>query len=94
MQIAEKGDAETTNSSIEVSPNPAKDEIKISYYGLLKNSNFEILDVSGRLLMQVKINDAVGMQSVSIYNLSAGVYFYRVQFENGTYSSNKLTVVK
>lgn len=67
------------NSS--VFPNPAHHLVNIEFSNeASKNYNISIYDVNGRLTMSD--DTRTGLIQFDLSNLSAGVYFYRIKFEN------------
>ena len=81
-------------SSIDVFPNPASDEVEVQYSGLKTNSFLEIFDLEGKNIQNIQLNDDAGLEEISTYNFSNGVYFYRAKKEDGNYLTGKLTIVK
>jgi hypothetical protein len=59
-------------------PNPAKDQLTIELRSEEKNICVELLDVSGRVVQNEKINAAGSIISINIQDLSNGIYFVRV----------------
>jgi Secretion system C-terminal sorting domain len=68
------------NATFKVYPNPAKNELYVE-----RNSSstavFEILDISGKKVMAVKLNSDT--TSISVNTLEAGIYFARLIDGNG-----------
>ena len=73
--------AETTDASITVYPNPARDYIQISSSNGLKSAS--IIDVNGRMLSQTNFIGSLIEQRISTQNLNSGVYFISIQSEVG-----------
>lgn len=72
LRTSELTSLKLKSSSFSVYPNPAKNEISIDEnYG---GSNFELLDMSGKKIMDIK---AEGTTRISIAHLKNGVYFLR-----------------
>ena len=61
--------------SIEIFPNPAGKFITINC-GIVGNSNLEIIDLSGNIIINRKINNPI--ISVNVSTLNKGIYFIRI----------------
>lgn len=72
---------ETTDTSISVYPNPARDFINISSTNGLKSAT--LIDVNGRQLSQTNFIGNTTEQRISLENLTSGVYFVTIQSEVG-----------
>jgi hypothetical protein len=72
---------ETTDTSIAVYPNPARDFINISSLNGLKSAT--LIDVNGRRLSQTNFIGNTTEQRISLENLTSGVYFVTIQSELG-----------
>lgn len=76
---------ELDDSSIVIYPNPANDEINVSYENKIKN--VMIIDITGKICHQM----ANGCEQIDVSSLSNGMYVVRVITELGT-SSRKLVI--
>ncbi|MFK7936739.1 MAG: T9SS type A sorting domain-containing protein, partial [Saprospiraceae bacterium] len=77
--------------ALSVFPNPATDNLTIVAAGdLLEDTNFELLDVSGKVLQSFAVQ-ANRVQIPSL-KLAAGMYFFRLQKEGVTLEQGKLMV--
>ncbi|AGC77769.1 putative repeat protein (TIGR01451 family)/predicted secreted protein (Por secretion system target) [Nonlabens dokdonensis] len=72
---------ETTDRSISVYPNPAKDFITVSSVNNLKSAT--LIDVNGRTLSQTNFTGNTTEQRISLENLTSGVYFVTIQSDLG-----------
>ncbi len=81
-------DDNTIEEGISIFPNPAKKEffIKSAYLNLDK---IEIYDVSGRLVSDISISEAVRMKAINMHHASKGVYFVNIHSE-GRFITKKL----
>ncbi len=68
-------------ADVTIYPNPANDVLYFTDKSGVANNTVSIMDVSGKVVTTVK---NVSNASFSLTNLSAGVYFVRVQSERGT----------
>lgn len=65
------GFTENIEETITISPNPASDYIKIN--GLSNMVNYEVLDISGKILLNGKNN------TIRISELNTGLYFLKIK---------------
>lgn len=72
---------ETTDTSISVYPNPARNFITISSLNYLKSAT--LIDVNGRTLSQTNFTGNTLEQRLSLENLSSGAYFVTIQSDLG-----------
>ncbi|MEP0050849.1 MAG: T9SS type A sorting domain-containing protein [Nonlabens ulvanivorans] len=72
---------ESIDSSIKVYPNPAKSFINL--YASNSLESVTIMDINGRTLSQTNFTGNSTDQSVSIENLSSGIYFVTIQSDLG-----------
>jgi|GEM_PF-2984435 len=79
---------EKSTSTVNVFPNPASDEIRISRQAG-KSATLELLDALGRVVLSYPLN--ANESTCSISTLAAGVYTYRVKAE-GVLQTGKLVV--
>jgi hypothetical protein len=64
---------------ISISPNPAKDLVKVFVSGSTGLSNINILDAKGQLIKSWRnINCAIAPQTLDISNIAAGVYMLQI----------------
>lgn len=73
------------NRGISVFPNPAKEQIRISHSRVQQSSNIQIIDLSGKLIQQIKTLENTHSTLVNVAALKTGTYFItlngeRVQF--------------
>ena len=68
-------------TSLTVFPNPATDQVQIHWNGAVAGAevvNVSVFDLNGRLLLRQSVGGALGQATVSLGNLSAGVYVLRI----------------
>jgi hypothetical protein len=92
VEITEMGNCmqginELTNS-ISVYPNPTDGQLQITNYEL-RIENIEIFDVMGRCVATVETHGRASLQ-LDISHLPSGVYFVRIQTENGAVITRKV----
>jgi hypothetical protein len=68
----------------ELIPNPAKDQVTVSYNlpKLSPNAKFEVIDILGQVHVSRKISSASNFFTLSLTELSAGIYLCRIYDEN------------
>ena len=79
----------------DVYPNPAHDQVRISYNlssEVGNNSCFELYNATGNRVMLLPVNAKKGIIEVNLNNLPQGIYYYRIMHNNK--SSKTLKVIK
>lgn len=71
----------TSDESIKIFPNPAKDDITVIRHDKHVNSEILIFDISGKIVSKNKLS--VDIHTLSIRNLNPGVYFMVIKSEYG-----------
>jgi hypothetical protein len=71
-------------SSINLSlyPNPANDNVQLNFEGFSGETQLHIFDVSGRLLIQEKINGGIQKLNINTHELPTGSYLIRLGSKN------------
>ncbi len=72
---------ETTDASISVYPNPARNFINITSTNDLKSAT--LIDINGRTLSQTNFTGNTMEQRISLENLTSGIYFVTIQSNLG-----------
>ena len=82
------------NSAFTLFPNPATTELFLSNHSakIYSELNYEILDLSGRILLEGNLNSASSETSLNIRSLPAAVYLLRVR--NGNETTEQFRFVK
>ncbi|MCZ8286157.1 MAG: T9SS type A sorting domain-containing protein [Bacteroidia bacterium] len=82
-------------NGISVFPNPASDELQITFDNSLSSTLvFELSDAQGRMVLQNTITNNVVPHKVSLSNFAEGVYFYRVSGGTNYLKTGKIVVIK
>ena len=71
--------AEPAPVSVRVFPNPVGDQVKVEVRNAVGELQFELIDLSGRLLLLRNWNAATASFSVDFSEKPAGIYFYRMK---------------
>jgi hypothetical protein len=69
----------TALSEVKVWPNPVKDELNIS--GVVENSNFRLLSITGITIQQGILGQ--GENTLSVKNFASGIYILEMTGESG-----------
>jgi hypothetical protein len=69
-----------SSSFFSISPNPAKDQIRITLEESVKQASIQIFDVQGKLLQAGMVNDRD--TDIPIADLKNGTYFVRLMENN------------
>lgn len=81
-------------SKISFNPNPAKDNMIVSFTGLTDGSVLEIFDVTGRKVYTSVINYTSGFIQLNVADYSQGIYTYRVEGNSVNNLRGKFAVIK
>jgi len=81
-----------SQGSLRVSPNPARDQVRVSFDKLVKGSvQVRVRDLAGRVVYSVMVPDAASLPGLEIGHLPGGIYQVEAQSETILYSA-KLAV--
>lgn len=81
-----------SQGSLRISPNPARDQVRVSFDKLVKGSvQVRVRDLAGRVVYSVMVPDAASLSSLEIGHLPVGIYQVEAQSETILYSA-KLAV--
>ena len=76
-------------------PNPASAEVMIEFDSKLNgNAVLEIYGYAGNLLQSIQLTSGYQFISVSVKDLKAGIYYYRIISNNDIIAKDKLLIVK
>jgi hypothetical protein len=90
VSISEK---EFNSINTTIYPNPASDMVLIQADGLLKyDLNLELIDISGKVLMQTTLLKGSTIGYFDTQTLYNGIYF--IKLKNGKLSSTKKVVIQ
>ncbi len=75
-------DGTTDDASLSVYPNPAHTVLNVAFTGTMKNTvNIRLVDMTGRIVKDVFLNAAAGLntQQIDVSTLSKGLYLLQVE---------------
>ena len=75
---------------VQVYPNPTNDMINISLKDINAYSNVQLIDATGRVVMENKVTDA--LISMDVHHLAGGIYFVKIAKTNGASLIKKIMV--
>ncbi|MGV9003848.1 T9SS type A sorting domain-containing protein, partial [Flavobacterium sp.] len=75
-----------------LSPNPASEQVTLTYSGLENENIMEIYDLVGRSLTQQNIKNETGSIIIPLNNYPSGIYVVVVRSEKGIVTQKKLIV--
>ncbi len=90
VSVVEVGD----KAAVELFPNPAHEELWISYPQGLKAGRLVLYDLSGRQVLEVPLTAGLTQQQVEVSALAGGLYVYRVFGAAEEVAAGKVAVVK
>lgn len=75
-------------------PNPADQHftIRFSQYGQLNNAQMQLIDFTGKLIMEKAITDLASENSIDVAHLPAGLYLVTVNMDGHRYGTAKVIV--
>ena len=84
-----------TGNKIKVYPNPAHDQITVSYkIGEQDNAELVLEDMWGRVLQRINLPSSAKVVNTRLNNLPSGVYVYKYNINNHTSETGKLVISK
>jgi len=81
------------NSSVSIYPNPATDNVTISFTATNKLAEVKLYDITGKQLLNKTVDANVGSYKMNLSELNRGIYFVQVTIGNTT-TTKKLSLVK
>jgi len=84
------------NNNFSIYPNPNSGTFTIAYHHLevLDNAEFQITDITGRMVFNDLIKGGDGTKSIDVSNLDNGIYYWEVITGNGIPLKGKMAVIK
>lgn len=70
------------SQGISLYPNPASDVVHLSNNSSITLKSVQVIDINGRLIQSMDLEDNYGTQDISVNHLRSGIYFFRIQGEN------------
>jgi len=81
-------------SYLKVYPNPAKEQVTITYQLANSSGLFELYDVTGRLVTSFDITTSSGQMTLSVADIPSGIYIYKLVSDGDSDKLGKLAVIK
>ena len=87
-------DEEINITTLNAYPNPATDNLTISYAieGNNNNARMDVYDVLGQKVTSHALNSNKGQVNLNVDNLNAGVYFYSIKVDNKAIRTERVIV--
>jgi hypothetical protein len=79
------------SSFIELAPNPASTEVKISFESSSLNTTISVIDITGRIILSREVAAGNSVENLNISDLQSGVYIVRA---NNDLGSSVSTLIK
>lgn len=73
-------------AKMQIIPNPAKEEVKISFDKLEGKAILKLSNIAGQVIFSSEIEATVGSVIIPLHNLSAGIYIVELQSSNAKFS--------
>ena len=85
--------AQQTTGVVNIFPNPASDQVNITFPGLTGEATISLIAEDGRLMRQIEIGETGSFQSImNIASLQNGMYFIRVVQPSGLDVTRRMMV--
>jgi len=95
LTITVKSCEDTTGTMFNVYPTLATDLFYLKYSNIeINNTHFELIDVCGRKVEDVLIENATGKKTMTTATIASGIYIYRLVSNSKTLYTGKILVVK
>lgn len=89
--LDENDDSKKTLQTLEVFPNPAKNEVTVNVPELWGVSKLRITDITGRVIKHVNFS-STGLNVINIESLDAGNYIFNLESSEGEFKYSKITI--
>lgn len=84
--------AESNSKQFQIFPNPANNELIVSFTNLSKNGVIEILTAEGRLVRSINIATGTERKVITLTDLESGMYFVSIKRGGAIFGSKKLII--
>jgi len=72
------------SSSVSIYPNPNKGTFILNYTGIVPLTKAIIIDINGRIIQEITINDFQNQKEIRLNNFNTGIYFLQVSTNYNT----------
>jgi hypothetical protein len=86
IQVIPVGIEDQDASALRIYPMPANNVLYVEYSNTFHDGIFEIMDMKGNVILQKEFESFEGRMDIDISNYKAGMYIYRVTFDNHVYT--------
>ena len=83
-----------TNDFVNVYPNPNNGEFRINYSFNQEGQDFILIDMLGKEIKQIKLENSKGVKNINVSDLSNGIYSYRIQNKKETLFFGKINIIR
>jgi len=95
LTITVRSCEDTTETIFNVYPTLASDLFYLKYSNIeINNTHFELIDVCGRKVEDVLIENATGKRTMTTATIASGMYIYRLVSNSKTLYTGKILVIK
>ncbi|MBZ0305740.1 MAG: T9SS type A sorting domain-containing protein [Anaerolineae bacterium] len=74
--------ARNHSAKMQLIPNPARDEVKISFDKLEGKALLKLTSITGQVIFSREINAVTGSVVIPLYNIPSGIYIAELQSSN------------
>ena len=94
-KTSEASEASANDIEIQVYPNPARDQITISFKGTESTPDWIIIhDLNGKMMWKSNWVEEASEQTINTFTFEAGIYFVAIGTGNQTLHHQKLIIVR
>ncbi|MBN8695459.1 MAG: T9SS type A sorting domain-containing protein [Bacteroidetes bacterium] len=87
--------AEIETLAVQVYPNPAEDQLNVQFsQALLLDTSFNIYDLAGKLVFSTQLKAGTEKSEITGFDLSNGMYIYKVSSGGEVLQQGKLSIIK
>ncbi|MBI1225223.1 MAG: T9SS type A sorting domain-containing protein [Bacteroidetes bacterium] len=83
-----------TVPTIKIWPNPAQDFVQLQMEGVHGTAQFQILDVQGRVLKSILVENGQSDAELSVSDIPNGMYLWRLVKQEGKIYSGKIAILR
>ncbi len=95
LTIPSEDSAEIEKLAVQVYPNPAEDQLNIQFsQALLVDASFNIYDLAGKLVFSTQLKAGTEKSEITGFDLSNGMYIYKVSSGGEVLQQGKLSIIK
>lgn len=88
------GVSDLQNNTFNCRPNPATNQVTISFNQSIADGNLNIYNLNGTLIRSIQLENGMSELGISVSDLANGVYFYTIETAGKRLAANKLVIAR